>query len=186
MSEASTETATESTETSTIETASTDTEQQPDHAAEVEKWKALAQKHEQRAKSNAEKAKGYDELKASQMTEQEKAVETAKAEARAEAIREAAPRLVGAEFRAALAGRRTADEVAALIEDLDLSKYLTEAGEVDAERVTKKAELLAPPSEERKAAPSFGGGPRRTGDKTEAAPGRPRLLAAYEQSSAAK
>lgn len=163
MSEATAEeTATsETTEATESQTAGTDTEQQTDYAAEVEKWKALAQKHEQRAKSNAEKAKGYDELKASQMTEQEKAVEAAKAEARAEAIREAAPRLVSAEFRAALAGRRTPAEVSELIEDLDLSKYLNEAGEVDAERVAKKAELLAPVVEERKTAPGFGGGARK-------------------------
>lgn len=128
----------------------------------------------------------YDEVKAeldkvrqANQTEAEKAVEAAKVEARAEAIREAAPRLVAAEFRAALAGRRTADEVAELIEDLDLSKYLTEAGEVDAERVTKKADLLAPPGEERKTPPSFGGGPRKADDKAEVAPGRPRLLHAY-------
>lgn len=179
MSESSTEATTESTETASTETASTDTEQQPDHAAEVEKWKALAQKHEQRAKSNAEKAKGYDELKASQMTEQEKAVESAKAEARAEAIRESAPRLVSAEFRAALAGRRTAEEVASLIEDYDLSKYLTESGEVDTKRVAEKADLLAPHVEERKTAPTFGGGARRTSDKTETAPGVSRLRQAY-------
>lgn len=159
MSESSTETAaTESTETATTETASTETESQTDWQAEAEKYKALSRKNEERAKSNAEKAKGYDELKASQMTEQEKAVESAKAEARAEAMRESAPRLVSAEFRAALAGRRTAEEVASLIEDFDLSKYLTDTGEVDVERVAKKADLLAPATEERKTAKSFGGG----------------------------
>lgn len=180
MSESSTETtATETAETTSTETASTDTEQQTGQAAEVEKWKALAQKHEQRAKSNAEKAKGYDELKASQMTEQEKAVEAAKAEARTEAIAEVAPRLVAAEFRAALAGRRTAEQVAELIEDLDLSKYLTD-GDVDTERVAKKADLLAPPGEERKTAPSFGGGARKTDARPDPGPGIARLRAYHE------
>lgn len=179
MSEGSTEASTaEGTEATAPETASTDTEQQqPESAAEVAKWKALAQKHEQRAKANAEKAKGYDELKASQMTEQEKAVETARAEARAEAIREAAPRLVAAEFRIAAAGRLTAEQVAELTEDLDLTKYLTDSGEVDTERVAKKVNALAP--EERKPAPSFGGGPRKSADKPEPSPGLGRLRDAY-------
>lgn len=180
MSESSTEStaAADTTETAT-ETASTDTEQQStDNAAEVEKWKALAQKHEQRAKSNAEKAKGYDELKASQMTEQEKAVAAAKEEARRATLAEAGPRLVAAEFRVALAGRRTADEVASLIEDYDLSKYLTEDGEVDTKRVAEKADLLAP-KEERKPAPSFGGGAQKASGKTETEPGLARLRQAY-------
>lgn len=180
MSESSTEsTATESTEKASTEAASTETESQTDWQAEAEKYKALSRKNEERAKSNAEKAKGYDDLKATQMTEQEKAVEAARVEARQAALTEAAPRLVGAEFRAALAGRRTAEQVADLIEDLDLSKYLTESGEVDTERVTKKAELLAPASEERKTAPSFGGGARKTADKPEATPGIGRLRSAY-------
>lgn len=119
------------------------------------------------------------DVQAANQSESEKAINAAKDEGRAAAIAEAAPRLVGAEFRAALAGRRTAEQVADLIEDLDLSKYLTESGEVDTERVTKKAELLAPASEERKTAPSFGGGARKTADKPEATPGIGRLRSAY-------
>lgn len=44
----------------------------PDLAAEVEKWKALAQKHEARAKSNADKAQRLDELEASSKSDIEK------------------------------------------------------------------------------------------------------------------
>lgn len=125
-----------------------------------------------------------DKVKQANQTEAEKAVEAAKEEGRKAALTEAAPRLVAAEFRAALAGRRTAAEVAELIEDLDLSRYLTDAGEVDAERVTKKADLLAPPGEERKTAPSFGGGARKTGSdkQSESTPGIGRLRDAYASS----
>lgn len=166
MSEQTTE-ATEATATeATEQNPDTGETQEVDHAAEIEKWKALAQKHEKRAKENADKAKGYDELKQSQMTEQEKAVEAAKAEARAEAIREAAPRLVFAEFRAAAAGRLTAEQVAELIEDLDMTKYLTDSGEVDTERVTKKVDALAPAAQARQPFPDLGQGRRGGSTKT--------------------
>lgn len=49
----------------------------PDFAAEVEKWKALARKNEQRAKENADKAKRFDEFEESQKTEQQKLLERA-------------------------------------------------------------------------------------------------------------
>lgn len=155
MSETATEPQTEPTEPKP------DTEPTPqvDYKAEAEKWQVLARKHEERAKANADKAKGYDELKRSQMTEQEKAVQSARDEARTEALRESAPRLVSAEFRAAAAGRLTSDQVAELIEDLDLSKYLTDSGEVDIERVAKKVAALAPAAEGR-AFPDLGQGRR--------------------------
>lgn len=184
MSEQSAEAATEA-KAAEQPTADTAKAQEVDYKAEAEKWQALARKHEERAKANADKAKGYDDLKRSQETEQEKAVREARDAARGEVLRETAPRLVGAEFRAALAGRRTAAEVAELIEDLDLSKYLTEAGEVDAERVAHKAELLAPKEEERKPAPTFGGGVRKT-DAPEPPPGVGRLSAAYAKRSSTK
>lgn len=120
-----------------------------------------------------------DEVEKANQTETEKAINAAKDEARQAALAEAGPRLVAAEFRIALAGRRTADEVAKLIEDYDLSKYLTDSGEVDTKRVAEKADLLAPAVEERKTAPSFGGGARKTSEKTETAPGVARLRQAY-------
>lgn len=43
-----------------------------DHAAEAEKWKALARKHEQEAKANREKAAKFDEVERSRMTDDEK------------------------------------------------------------------------------------------------------------------
>lgn len=155
--------------------------QEPDYKAEAEKWQSLARKHEQRAKDNAEKAKGYDELKKSSMTEQEKAVEQAKADARAELLRETAPRLVSAEFRAVAAGRLTSEQVAELIEDLDMTKYLTESGEVDTERVTKKVDALAPKGDGKPVFPDLGQGKRDTA-KPDPGPGIARLRDAYASS----
>lgn len=127
----------------------------------------------------------YDEIKTelskikkANETESEKAVTAAKEEARRETLAETGPRLVAAEFRIALAGRRTMEEVAKLIEDYDLTKYLKD-GEVDVKRVAEKADLLAPPTEEKKTAPTFGGGARKTADKPEVTPGMGRLRSAY-------
>lgn len=116
--------------------------------AENEKVKALHRKQEERAKANAEKAKAYDELKASQMSEQEKAVEQAKADARAEAFRETAPERVRLAFEAVAGSRLTADQIEEFLEDVDTTRYLTDTGAVDRERVTKKVDALAPKQDE--------------------------------------
>jgi hypothetical protein len=117
-------------------------------------YKTQSRKHEARAKKYADydevkaRADQYDKLAAASKTEQELAVEAAKAAARKEALaeanRKAAPRLVGAEFRAQAAGRLTAEQIAELTEDLDMARYLDDDGEVDTERVARKVNALAP------------------------------------------
>jgi hypothetical protein len=96
----------------------------------------------------------YDDLKAKaataarlqqeRETETEKAIREAKETAQQEAQSAVRPKLVAAEFRAAAAGRIDAARLATLTEDIDLSRYLTDAGEVDVERVTKKIDAWAP------------------------------------------
>jgi hypothetical protein len=158
MSEASTEATT--TETTEVETASADTEQQPDPAAEVEKWKALAQKHEQRAKANAEKAKGYDTLKASQMTEQEKAVEAAREEARITAASEYGARLAKSEIRATAA--TASADLDGVFDYLDLSRFVGEDGEPNPKAIKAFVDGLPKKS----TTPSFDGGSRGTAKAT--------------------
>jgi hypothetical protein len=64
----------------TVTEAGTDT----DPAAEVDKWKAMARKHEQTAKANADAADRLAKLEAAQMSEAEKAADRlTKAEERA-------------------------------------------------------------------------------------------------------
>ncbi|EME14802.1 hypothetical protein [Rhodococcus triatomae] len=54
--------------------------------AEADKWKALARKHEDQSKANADKARQFDEITEAQKTELERALEAAaQATARAEA-----------------------------------------------------------------------------------------------------
>lgn len=109
-------------------------------------WKHHARKHENAAKAredyDAIKAE-RDQLKQAGMTPDEKALEQAKQAAadaaRAEVTSTYAARLVGAELRAALAGKVPADKLAAQVEFLDHTKFLTDSGEVDADRVSAYA-----------------------------------------------
>lgn len=146
-------------------------------------WKAQSRKHEQRAKSVPapdelkklrDDAAELEKVRQASMGEQERAVATAKAEAAASTAREYALRLVAAEFRAATAGRMSRDDLAATLEPLDLSKFVSENGDVDVERVTTYADRLAPKNGQR--FPDLGQGSRSDTAKPSVATGR----AAYE------
>lgn len=133
-----------------------------DLTAEVEKWKALAQKHEGRAKQNATAARELETLRQSAMSDQEKAVSAAKAEGRTEALREAGTRLVDAEVRAAAAGRNV--DTDALLEGLDRTKFLDDDGEPDRDAITAWIDRIAPAEQERGfAAPNLEQGTRSNG-----------------------
>lgn len=118
-------------------------------------WKFHARQHESRVKAMGDyddiksKAAQYDALSDASRTDQERAVETAKAEGKAAALQEAAPRLVRAEFRAAAKGVLTDAARDAILEDLDFSKYLTDKGEVDEAKVAAKVTALAPAGPQR-------------------------------------
>lgn len=117
----------------------------PDPEAEVAKWKALARKHEGNAKANAEAAKELAALKAANQSDTEKAVSEAEQRGRSAATTELAQKLAAAEVRAALTG--VVPDPAAIVEDLNLAKYVTDTGDVDQEAVTalrKKYESFAP------------------------------------------
>lgn len=102
--------------------------------AETEKWKALARKHEDRARENAKAAEELAAIKASQQTEAEKVAARAEAaEKTAVALRE---RVLKAEIKAAAAD--FADPADAALY-LDLAKY--QADEIDPEVL--KADLAA-------------------------------------------
>lgn len=110
-------------------------------------WRAQSRKHEDTVKARGD----YDQLKADSAalgkiradsaTEAEKAIAAARQEERMAL----APSLVGAEFRAAAKGVLTDTQRDALLEDLDLTKYLTDKGQVDVAKVEKKVAAMAPP-----------------------------------------
>lgn len=135
---------------------STDT---TDWQAETEKWKAQARKHEERAKSNAQAVKDLDQLKQASMSDLDKAVAQAKAEARAEAIKESASRLVAAEVRTAAKGRLSDEQVKTLLSGLNLAAFVKDDGEIDEAGIGKWVESVTPTSS---GFPDLGQGARGT------------------------
>lgn len=135
-------------------------------------WKHQARKHENRVKSLGDidalkaKAEAFDALEAEKLTPSEKAIQEARAEERervlAEQAKAVADRLVAAEFKVAFAGRKKPEEVAELLEPLDLTKFLTSDGEVDADKVSKYAAGIAPAGRQW---PGTGQGSRGTSEK---------------------
>lgn len=92
-----------------------------------------------------------DKLKTSSMSEQEKAVASAKAEGQREATLSAGKRLAAAEFRATAAGRLA--DPAAAIELLDLAKFVGDDGEPDTKAIEDAVSKLV--------SASGGAGPKR-------------------------
>lgn len=113
-----------------------------DWKAEAEKWKATSRKHEQRAKDNAAAAKERDELKRQGMSDAEKAADEAAAKARAEERTRLAGKLARQGFLAAAAGR--VPNAAEVADDLNLSRYVAEDGEVDEKGLAELVDRLAP------------------------------------------
>jgi hypothetical protein len=132
-------------------------------------WKYQARKHESAAKDLgrrygdydqvAERARQYDALLASTQTDQERAVaearKTAAEETRAAAVQEFGGQLVAARLHSALAGRLEPEQIEGLVEGVDPRRFLDDSGAVDAEKVTKWANRVAP-----KKAPDLGQGAR--------------------------
>ncbi|MFF5790246.1 hypothetical protein ACFY8P_35400 [Streptomyces sp. NPDC012693] len=122
-------------------------------------WKARAREWERRAKDNKTAADELATLKASQMSEQEKAVTAAEKAGRTAAATEYGAKLAAAEFRAAVsAAGINLGEAADLI---DTSKFVGADGEVDTDGITaavKKLAKLAPRGAGRSGADMGGSG----------------------------
>lgn len=118
-------------------------------------WKHQARKHENTVKARGDydalkaKAAEADRLRQERETESEAAVRKAREEGEAEARKALVPSLVASAFRAEAKGVLTDEQRDALLEDLDLSRYLTDTGEVDTDRVAKKVAAIAPKGDDR-------------------------------------
>ena len=114
----------------------------------VEYWRHKARLHETREKETADRdtiAAELAALKASTQTDAEKAVEAAKTAAKAEGRRELLPELVQAEFRAAVSGRLTKEQIEVILAPLDPTKFLTaDGGQVDTDKVQLYVDGIAP------------------------------------------
>lgn len=128
-------------------------------------WKFHAQKWEGFARDRKDYAKvkkELDDIKRSQMSDQERAIDEARAEARTEALQESGTRLVEARLAGALEGRGLeVDQVQERLQFVDLSKFLTSDGEVDAALVSNFLDGVAPSEEpQRQVWPDMGQGRR--------------------------
>lgn len=123
-------------------------EPEPKPTETVDFWKKQARENERRAKANAKAAEELEQLKASQMSETEKAVAEAETRGRQAALGDIGQRLAAAEIKAALTG--VVPNPAEIVEDLNLGKYVTDDGDVDEDAVKTlrtKYEALAPAKE---------------------------------------
>jgi len=143
-------------------------------------WQDKARKHEERNKAFGrltpdelatlrEKAGQHDALERELMSDKDKAVLEAREAATQTAREEYAPRLVRAEFKAAAANRIDAEKLAAILEPLDLTKFL-DGGDVDEAKVAAYVDSIAPraadPEDDEPPArrgPSASGAGKRTG-----------------------
>lgn len=106
---------------------------------EVDKWKALSRTNEKRWNDASAE---LDTFRQSQMSEQERAIEAAKAEARKAALSEVGTSLVEAEIRAQAA---TAG-VTVPTDYLDLNRFLSEDGRADGDKVKAFISSLPQPN----------------------------------------
>lgn len=126
----------------TVEVTETTTPDVDTLTAELEKWKAQARKHEERAKANSAAAKELEQAKLAALSDQEKAVELARQQARAEAFAQLGGQLVDMAVTAAVAGRGIDAE--ALLDGLDRTRFLGEDGSVDQAAVVAWVDRIAP------------------------------------------
>lgn len=145
----------DSAETAPPETPPADT----DWKAEAEKWQALSRKNEERAKANASAAKDLDKLRTESLSEVERAVQEAKVAGRTEAASEFGTRLVRSEYMAAAAKRNPSFNTAEVLDDLNLTRFVTDDGEPDLKAIEASVSRLVP---ETPGTPSFDGGARTT------------------------
>ena len=115
--------------TSTVTDAPTSSED------EATKWKALARKHEKQAKTTAAE---LERLRREQMTEADQAQATARDAGFTEGIAAGAQKVAAAEIKAALTG--VVPNPGSIVEDLTLTKFLTDDYEVDADKVASLVE----------------------------------------------
>lgn len=90
------------------------------------------------------KAERHDALELELSSDKDKAVKEARDEERTKVNAEATPRVVRSEFKAAAKGVLTDDQLTALLEDLDLGKYVTDKGDPDEDKISNKVAAFAP------------------------------------------
>ncbi|NUK07470.1 hypothetical protein HRW18_05460 [Streptomyces lunaelactis] len=119
-------------------------------------WKAMARKHEKRAKDNLAE---LEKLRAANMSEQEKAVAEAEKKGRTAAAADYGTKLASAEFRAACAAAQI--DLGEAAEFIDVSRFVGDDGEVNVTAIKSavtKFSKLAPKGAGRSGGDLGGGG----------------------------
>lgn len=111
--------------------------------AEVEKWKGLSRKHEDNAKKYAPKAKKWDEHETASKSDADKAIDTARTEARAEALRESGQKAARSILSASLKAAKVND-VDDILDDLNLAKFVDDDGEINQDAIDKAIARFSP------------------------------------------
>lgn len=108
--------------------------------------KAVARAHAKYADYDdlKDKATKHDALQLELSSETDKQVRAAREEERSKVAGELRPLLVRAKFEAAAKGVLSDAQLDSLLEDMDLSRYVTDKGAVDGDRISKKVAAFAP------------------------------------------
>lgn len=155
MSEAATEAPVESQQ----EAAPQEGEAKTYDEAYVKQLRAEAAKYRTEARNAAAAA---EQARQANMSEAEKAIDEARAAARAETVKEFGKRLARTELTAA-AARRNAEFDTSALDYVDLSQFIGDDGEPDTKAISAAVERLIPA---RNGAPSFDGGSRQPAPAT--------------------
>lgn len=107
-----------------------------------------------------DKASKLDALEWELTSETEKAAQRAHDDAWNAAMSKSVPRVVRAEFRAEAKGVLSSDQLDALLEDIDLSRYVDDDGEPDTAKISAKIAKFAPAPEPERRFPDLGAGNR--------------------------
>jgi Spy/CpxP family protein refolding chaperone len=91
-----------------------------------------------------QRAEAYDALELELSSDMDKAARAASEDGYNAAMALAVPRVVRAEFKAEAKGVLTPEQLDALLEDVDLTRYATDDGEPDSERIQQKIAKFAP------------------------------------------
>lgn len=110
----------------------------------VEKLRQENAKYRTTAKQQTEAAKAAESARLAAMSEGERAVAEAEARGRTAAVTEYGQRLARAEFVAAAARRNPGWDASAVLDDLNLARYVTEAGEPDSDGISAAVARLVP------------------------------------------
>lgn len=150
-------------EATTAEVAPQEGEQEPETFTReyVEKLRQENAKYRTKASENGEAAKTAERSRLAAMSEGERAVAEAETRGRTTAVGEFGKRLARTEFDAAAARRNPDVDTAAVLEYVDLGRFVGDDGEPDTKAIASAVERLVP-STAAPGVPSFDGGTRTT------------------------